>query len=130
MITWYKKSITRDRISKELFTTLPVSIEHNSENKKAGVVEMVASYHMGRQKRGKGHNSSTGHGAVMGLTTGKAMEYSTRCKNCRFCAKAKAERKQATAHDCRKNHVGSSKSMESSVACIVNSGIKHPNCLT
>ena len=91
--------------------------ENNPENKKAGVVEMAASYDMGWQKRGKGHNSSTGHGAVMGLTTGKVMDYSTRCKSCRFCAKAKAEGKQPTAHNCRRNHEGSSKSMESSVAC-------------
>ncbi|CAB4001077.1 Hypothetical predicted protein [Paramuricea clavata] len=30
---------------------------------------MAASYDMGWQKRGKGHNSSTGHGAAMGLAT-------------------------------------------------------------
>ena len=34
-----------------------------------GVVEMAASYDMGWQKRGKGHNSSTGHGAAMAMTT-------------------------------------------------------------
>ena len=82
-----------------------------------GFVEMAASYDMGWQKRGKGHNSSTGHGAAMGLATGKVMDYATRCKNCRFCEAAMAKGKQATKHDCRKNHEGSSKSMESSVAC-------------
>ncbi|CAB4039795.1 Hypothetical predicted protein [Paramuricea clavata] len=45
------------------------------------------------------------------------MDYATRCKNCRFCEEAKAKVKPATSHDCRKNHEGSSKSMESSVAC-------------
>ena len=84
---------------------------------KDGVVEMAASYDMGWQKRGKGHNSSTGHGAAMGLTTGKVMDYATRCKNCRICAQAKSEGKVPQNHDCRKNHAGSSKSMESSVAC-------------
>lgn len=68
-------------------------------------------------KRGKGHNSSTGHGAVMGLTTGKVMDCATRCKNCRICAQAKSDGKVPENHDCRKNHAGSSKSMESSVAC-------------
>ena len=89
----------------------------NVENEKAGVTEMAASYDMGWQKRGKGHNSTTGHGAVMGLCTGKVMDYATRYKNCRFCEEAKAKVKPATAHDCRKNHEGSSKSMESSVSC-------------
>jgi hypothetical protein len=88
-----------------------------------GFVEMAASYDMGWQKRGKGHNSSTGHGAAMGLATGKVMDYATRCKNCRFCeaamamAMAMAKGKQVTKHDCRKNHEGSSKSIDSSVAC-------------
>ena len=82
-----------------------------------GFVEMAASYDMGWQKRGKGHNSSTGHGAAMGLATGKVMDCATRFKNCRFREAAMAKGKQATKHDCRKNHEGSSKSMESSVAC-------------
>ena len=91
--------------------------KENSQSERAGMVEMAASYDMGWQKRGKGHNSSTGHGAVMGVTTGKVMDYATRCKNCRFCAQPKAKGEQPTTHDCRKNHKGSSKSMESSVAC-------------
>ena len=83
-----------------------------------GFIDMAASYDMGWQKRGKGNNSSTGHGAAMGLATGKVMDYATRCKNCRFCeaAMTMAKWKQVTKHDCRKNHEGSSKSMESSVA--------------
>jgi len=38
-------------------------------------------------KRGEG--VTTGHGAVMGVSTGKVMAYSTRCKNCRVCDNAK-----------------------------------------
>ena len=78
--------------------------KENSQSERAGMVEMAASYDMGWQKRGKGHNSSTGHGAVMGVTTGKVMDYATRCKNCRFCAQVKAKGK----HDCRKTYEGSS----------------------
>ncbi|CAB3997189.1 Hypothetical predicted protein, partial [Paramuricea clavata] len=81
----------------------------NVENEKDGVTEMAASYDMGWQKRGKGHNSTTGHGAVMGLCTGKVMDYATRCKNCRFCEEAKAKEKSLFK--------GSSKSLERSVAC-------------
>ena len=71
---------------------------------------------MGWQKRGRGHNSSTGHGAAMGLATGKVVSYSTRCKTCRVCNHSKLSGK-GKKHDCRKNHWGSSKSMERDVAC-------------
>ena len=67
---------------------------------------------MGWQKRGKGFNSNTGHSAVMGLHTGKVMDYATKTKTCRCCDYAKRTNKQARDHDCRKNHAGSSKSME------------------
>ena len=71
---------------------------------------------MGWQKRGRGHNSATGHGAAMGLAAGKVVSYSTRCKMCRVCSHNKLTGKEKK-HDCRKNHNGSSKSMERDVAC-------------
>ena len=72
---------------------------------------------MGWQKRGRGHNFSTGHGvANLGLTTGKVLSYCTRCKTCRVCSHNKLTGKEKK-HDCRKNHSGSSKSMERDVAC-------------
>ena len=43
------------------------------------------------------------------------MDCATRCKNCRICAQAKSDGKVPQNHDCRKNHAGSSKSMESLV---------------
>ena len=67
---------------------------------------------MGWQRRGKGHNSRTGHAAVMGLSTGKVLDYTTRVKTCRFCDYAKNNNKVAKVHDCRKNHTASSKAME------------------
>ena len=63
-----------------------------------------------------GHNSATGHGAAMGLATGKILSYSTRCKMCRVCSHKKLTGKEKK-HDCRKNQNGSSKSMERDVAC-------------
>ena len=77
---------------------------------------IAVSYDMGWTKRGKGHNSLTGHGASMGLKTGKVLSYATRCKACRVCESSKKSGKVAKTHDCRKNHVGSSKSMERDVA--------------
>ncbi|XP_068739280.1 uncharacterized protein [Montipora capricornis] len=87
-----------------------------SNCKEDGLVGIAVSYDMGWQKRGRGHNSSTGHGAAMGLATGKVVGYSTRCKTCRVCSHNKFTRKDKR-HDCRKNHSGSSKSMERDVAC-------------
>ena len=78
------------------------------------LIGVLVSYDMGWQKRGKAHNSSTGHGAVLGVSTGKVLDFATRCKMCRICSAAKDKPKP---HDCRKNHDGSSKIMESDVAC-------------
>ena len=54
-------------------------------------------------KKGQG-NSATGHGAVLGVSTGKVLDFPTRCKTCGVCSAAKDKSKQ---HDCRKNHTGS-----------------------
>ena len=77
---------------------------------------------MGWQKRGRGHNSLTGHRAAMGLTSGKVVSYSTRCKTCRVHSHNKLTGKEKK-HNCRKNHSGSSKSMERDVNC----GVKFLN---
>ena len=90
--------------------------EQSSSPSADGLVGIAVSYDMGWQKRGMGHNSSTGHGAAMGLATGKVVSYSTRCKTCRVCCHKKLTGK-GKKHDCRKNHWGSSKSMEGDVAC-------------
>ena len=71
---------------------------------------------MGWQKRGKGHNSRTGHAAAMSLATGKVLDYVTKNKACRSCESAKRTGRQPKQHDCRKNHSGSSKAMEASAA--------------
>ena len=71
---------------------------------------------MAWQRRNGGHNSSTGHAAVMGAFTGKILDYGTRCKLCRFCDSAAKKGKNPKTHDCHRNHVGSSKSMEPNVA--------------
>ena len=46
----------------------------DSEN----LVGVMCSYDMWWQKRGKAHNSSTGHGAVLGVATGKVLDFTTR----------------------------------------------------
>ena len=76
------------------------------------LIPISVSYDMGWQKRGKGFNSNTGQGAVMWLDTGKVIDYTTKTKTCRICEHAAKNHAQPRIHDCRKNHTGSSKSME------------------
>ena len=76
------------------------------------LVSVSCSYDVGWQIRGQGFNSKTGHAAVMGLSTGKVLDYTTKNKACRSCDAAKRAGKQPHEHDCRKNHSGSSKAME------------------
>ena len=80
------------------------------------LVSIPCSFDMGWQKRGKGHNSRTGHAAAMSLATGKVLDYVTKNKACRSCESAKRAGRQPKQHDCRKNHSGSSKAMEASAA--------------
>ena len=80
------------------------------------VVKLGVSYDMGWRKRGRCHDSSSGVGTAVGLHTGKVISYATRNKMCRVCDEAEKKNKEAESHDCRKNHEGSSKSMEANVA--------------
>lgn len=97
---------------KEREMAIAAGTKCDSEN----LVGVMCSYDMGWQKRGKAYNSSTGHGAVLGVKTGKVLDFATRNKTCRTCAASRKPDKP-TSHDCRKNHTGSAKIMESSVAC-------------
>ena len=81
-----------------------------------GFVSVWCSYDMGWQKRGRGQNSSTGHGAVMGLTTGKVLDFATKTKTHRICKNAMKAGKKATVHDHGLNHSASSKAMEPQAA--------------
>ncbi|XP_078372624.1 uncharacterized protein LOC144656263 [Oculina patagonica] len=88
------------------------AVENGIEPDENNLVSVSCSYDMGWQKRGRGFNSKTGHAAAMGLSTGKVLDYTTKNKACRTCDEAKKAGKQPKEHDCRKNHSGSSKSME------------------
>ena len=67
---------------------------------------------MGWSKQGRAHNSLTGHGAVIGSLTGKALDFTTRNKFNRTCQSASQTGGNPKPHDCRFNHQTSSKSME------------------
>lgn len=66
-------------------------------------------------KRGRANDSLTGHGAIMGSKTKKVLDYSCANKLCRICESARSKGKEPAHHDCRRNHSGSSKSMEPEV---------------
>ena len=61
---------------------------------------------------GGGFKSNTGQGAVMGQNRRKVIDYTPKTKTCRVCEHAAKHHIQPRKHDCRKNHTGSSKSME------------------
>ena len=92
------------------------ALQNGIKSDKGNLVPIPCSFDMGWQRRGKGHNSRTGQAAVMSLSSGKVLDYTTRTKSCRFCDWAKSTGKQPKAHDCRKNHVASSKAMEPDAA--------------
>ena len=92
------------------------AIHNGSQPDKNNLVSISCSFDMGWQKRGKGHNSRSGHAAAMSLTTGKVLDYTTKIKACRYCDAAKKAGRPPKNHDCRKNHSGSSKAMEATAA--------------
>ncbi len=81
------KKSCKQVINDEKLSALSNGIQPDENN----ICEVSCSFDMGWQKRGKGHNSSTGHVAVMSMTTGIVMDYTTRVKTCRFCDYANAK---------------------------------------
>ncbi|KAK3727623.1 hypothetical protein QZH41_017654, partial [Actinostola sp. cb2023] len=78
--------------------------------------DLAIYYDMGWQKRGSARNSRTGQGTAVGRNTGKIVDYATRNSACRICDAAGKKHQEPRSHDCRKNHKGSSKSMEAAAA--------------
>ena len=81
-----------------------------------GVVGISVSYDCGWAKRGRAMNSLTAVGANIGVQTAKVLGYDTRNKRCITCDTAARLGRAPPKHDCRRNHSGSSKSMEPSIA--------------
>ncbi|XP_043284941.1 uncharacterized protein [Venturia canescens] len=87
------------------------------------IVNIIVSYDMGWSKRGNGrsYDSLNGYGAIIGMLSGKVLDYATRNRKCKKCDLGHSE----SDHDCRKNFQGSAKAMEASVGAqlINNSSI-------
>ena len=67
------------------------AIENGNKPDQNNVVPVAYSHDMGWQKRGRGFNSKTGHAAVMSLSTGKVLDYTTKNKMCGSCDEAKRQ---------------------------------------
>lgn len=93
-----------------------VSLKNELKSVGDGSKDVPISYDMGWQKRGKARNSKTGQGTAIGIATRKIVDYATMNSSCRKCESAEKSSKELPAHDCRKNHHGSAKSMEAAAA--------------
>ena len=77
--------------------------------------ELKGAYDTSWSKRGGGYNSLSGRGTIIGIDTGKCIDYGIRNKCCRICSIAERSKKEPSHHDCRKNFVGTAKAMEPSI---------------
>ncbi|XP_058809610.1 uncharacterized protein LOC131674797 [Phymastichus coffea] len=84
----------------------------STENGKP-IVRVFASFDMGWGQRGNGHtyDSLNGYCAIIGLKTGKVLDYCTRNRKCRICD-LELLTGVGKPHDCRKNLTGPAKAME------------------
>ena len=75
------------------------------------------SIDQGWQKRGAPMNSMSGHSSMIGELSKKVISYYVRIKGgCRTCLYSYKNKQTPKDHDCRVNHDGTSKSMESASA--------------
>ena len=77
-------------------------------------VKLTTSYDMGWNKRSSGtkYDSTSGHGFVIGGLTKKILQHVVLSKSCSICSFAIKSNRIPQRHECPKNHIGSSKSME------------------
>lgn len=90
------------------------------------VINIIVSYDMGwsRRSTGRCYDSHNGYGAVIGLLSGKVLDYRTRNRKCNKCDNGHDPKD----HDCQKNYSGSAKSMEGDViADLVNNNVALKN---
>lgn len=78
------------------------------------VVRIAASFDMGWPTKGSGrsYDSLSGTGELIGYFTKKILSVVVLNRKCRMCDRGHCKK----THDCRLNHEGSAKSMESAVA--------------
>jgi len=88
------ETVARARCQDSLSNEKAQLINDDFQPDEDNLVSVPCSFDMVRQRRGKGHNSHTGHPAVMSLTTGKVLDCTTHTKTCRFCDQGKNSNKK------------------------------------
>ncbi|XP_076088184.1 uncharacterized protein LOC143058588 [Mytilus galloprovincialis] len=92
--------------------------------------KVEASFDGGWQKRGTGwqYDSNTGHASMIGLKTGKVMDYAYRSRSCRVCEVHEERKETVSAHDCCRNWKGTSKGMEPDMAVEMTHKLNDSGC--
>ncbi|XP_021350929.1 uncharacterized protein LOC110448808 [Mizuhopecten yessoensis] len=80
--------------------------------------ELECSFDAGWQTRGSGwqYNSNTGHSSLVGVKTGKVLDFDVRTKFCSICQHHLGRKDTIPNHQCNSNWQGSSKGMEPDMA--------------
>ena len=86
-----------------------VALQNEVDTSTDIVISVDAGWQCADSRRN--YNSKSGHSTLIGVETGKIVNYATRIRNCKQC-----EKNPAKAHDCRLNWGGSAKSMEPDMA--------------
>ena len=94
----------------------PTQEERIGGNSRDSTVGPTLAHDIGWQKRSRAMNSLTGVGEFIGTETDKVVAYGTLSKRCISCEVAERSKRPPYPHDCRRNHTGSSKSMDLAVA--------------
>ncbi|VDI09721.1 Hypothetical predicted protein [Mytilus galloprovincialis] len=70
--------------------------------------ELEGSFDAGWQKRGSGwsYNSHTGHASLIGVNTGKVVEFDVRTRNCSICQYHIGKNEPKPPHECNVNWTG------------------------
>ena len=85
-------------------------IENNHPNG-----NLKGAYDTSWSKRGGGYNALSGRGTIIGVNTGKCIDYGMKNKYCRTCLIAEKKDEKPQIHDCLKNFSGTAKAMEAAI---------------
>ncbi|VDI50092.1 Hypothetical predicted protein [Mytilus galloprovincialis] len=110
-------------LSKIPETTANIGGDEETEVDGQDVIQLCGAW----QKRGSGrcYNSLTGHATLLGETTGKCVNFGLKYGDCRKCDRVD---EKGDGHDCRINHQGSAKSMESELPVQMVKEIQKTGC--
>ena len=100
------------------FNKWRTAIENGGPFTDIEMASLIVSMDMGWQKKGSGrtHNSNSGHACLVGMITRKPIKLVVKIKLCQTCRAVEEDENKTEDdipdHDCLRNHIGSSGSME------------------